>query len=148
MFGAQTAACCWMFRCGADAAEVLRLAAAVNAELLEPLSALDERLVTGLSMTCRGQLAPLCAFLGGVLGQEVLKALTGKFSPLQQWVRRLPTFSYISPNHEIALFTELIESCVERLTAVYKCCFGTQLHVDAAEMLQDLNEPREHFLPR
>ena len=137
-----------MFRCGADAAEVLRLAAAVNAELLEPLAALDERLITGLSMTCRGQLAPLCAFLGGVLGQEVLKALTGKFSPLQQWVRRLPTFSYISPNHEIALFTELIESCVERLTAVYKCCFGTQLHVDAAEMLQDLNEPREHFLPR
>ena len=40
-----------------------------------------------LSRTAQGFLAPLAAVLGGVASQEVLKAVTGKFSPLQQWVR-------------------------------------------------------------
>jgi len=43
-----------------------------------------------LSYTARGSLAPLCAFMGGVVAQEALKALTGKFSPLSQWVRSQP----------------------------------------------------------
>lgn len=34
----------------------------------------------------QGSLAPLTAALGGIASQEVLKAVTGKFSPLQQWV--------------------------------------------------------------
>jgi len=40
-----------------------------------------------LAFTARGCFAPLCAFLGGVVAQEALKALTGKFTPLNQWVR-------------------------------------------------------------
>lgn len=40
-----------------------------------------------LSRTAQGFLAPLAAAVGGVASQEVLKAVTGKFSPLQQWVR-------------------------------------------------------------
>lgn len=40
-----------------------------------------------LSKTAQGFLAPLAAAMGGVASQEVLKAVTGKFSPLQQWVR-------------------------------------------------------------
>ena len=28
----------------------------------------------------------MAAFLGGVIGQEVLKACTGKFMPLKQWL--------------------------------------------------------------
>lgn len=39
-----------------------------------------------LAFTSQGCFAPLCAFLGGVVAQEVLKALTGKFMPLKQWV--------------------------------------------------------------
>jgi len=31
-------------------------------------------------------LSPIAAFLGGVLGQEVIKACTGKFTPLHQWL--------------------------------------------------------------
>ena len=34
-----------------------------------------------------GCLPPLATAVGGVVAQEALIALTGKFSPLQQWVR-------------------------------------------------------------
>uniref|UniRef100_A0A8C3LZC5 Ubiquitin-like modifier-activating enzyme 6 n=1 Tax=Chrysolophus pictus TaxID=9089 RepID=A0A8C3LZC5_CHRPC len=43
-------------------------------------------LVKWLSRTAQGFLAPLAAAVGGVASQEVLKAVTGKFSPLQQWL--------------------------------------------------------------
>lgn len=39
-----------------------------------------------VSRCARGCLPPLAAAVGGIASQEVLKALTGKFSPLQQWV--------------------------------------------------------------
>lgn len=50
---------------------------AVNEHHLEEL----ERLFRGR----KGRPGPLCAFLGGILSQEVMKSCTGKFSPLQQW---------------------------------------------------------------
>ena len=46
----------------------------------------EKLLIECLSFTCQGRFPPLCAFLGGVSAQEVLKALSGKFEPLQQWV--------------------------------------------------------------
>ena len=49
---------------------------------------LDEDLLCQLSFTSQGCFSPLAAALGGVVGQEVLKALTGKYSPLKQWVRK------------------------------------------------------------
>jgi ubiquitin-activating enzyme E1 len=39
-----------------------------------------------MAMTARGALMPLSAFLGGVVAQECLKALSGKFTPQQQWL--------------------------------------------------------------
>uniref|UniRef100_A0A671RPG5 Ubiquitin-like modifier-activating enzyme 6 n=1 Tax=Sinocyclocheilus anshuiensis TaxID=1608454 RepID=A0A671RPG5_9TELE len=42
-------------------------------------------LVRSVSRCARGCLSPLAAAVGGIASQEVLKALTGKFSPLQQW---------------------------------------------------------------
>uniref|UniRef100_A0A8C6LLE5 E1 ubiquitin-activating enzyme n=1 Tax=Nothobranchius furzeri TaxID=105023 RepID=A0A8C6LLE5_NOTFU len=49
-------------------------------------SKLDEAAVRSLSYTARGDLAPLNAFFGGVAAQEVIKACSGKFTPLQQWL--------------------------------------------------------------
>ena len=49
---------------------------------------IDTELITLLSYTCRGLLTPLAAAMGGIVAQEVLKALTGKFTPLKQWVRQ------------------------------------------------------------
>ncbi|KAF7664666.1 hypothetical protein LDENG_00169960 [Lucifuga dentata] len=50
------------------------------------LEQLDEAVVRKLSYTARGDLAPINAFIGGVAAQEVIKACSRKFSPLQQWL--------------------------------------------------------------
>ena len=47
---------------------------------------IDKELFTTLSYSSRGLLPPLAAAVGGFVAQEVLKALTGKFTPLKQWV--------------------------------------------------------------
>uniref|UniRef100_A0A673GJJ0 E1 ubiquitin-activating enzyme n=1 Tax=Sinocyclocheilus rhinocerous TaxID=307959 RepID=A0A673GJJ0_9TELE len=46
---------------------------------------INQELVRCVSRCARGCLSPLAAAVGGIASQEVLKALTGKFSPLQQW---------------------------------------------------------------
>lgn len=46
----------------------------------------NTELVRCLSRTARGTLPPLAAAVGGLASQEVLKAITGKFAPLQQLV--------------------------------------------------------------
>lgn len=48
---------------------------------------MNAELVRCLSRTARGTVPPLTAAIGGLASQEVLKAITGKFAPLQQWVR-------------------------------------------------------------
>ncbi|KAM9409596.1 ubiquitin-like modifier-activating enzyme 1 [Pholidichthys leucotaenia] len=50
------------------------------------LENLDEAAVRRLSYTAQGDLAPMNAFIGGVAAQEVIKACSGKFTPLQQWL--------------------------------------------------------------
>ncbi len=45
----------------------------------------EEKLIKRLSLCARGQVAPICALLGGIMGQEVLKACSGKFMPVKQW---------------------------------------------------------------
>ncbi|XP_076597924.1 ubiquitin-like modifier-activating enzyme 1 [Chaetodon auriga] len=47
---------------------------------------LDEAAVRKLSYTAQGDLAPVNAFIGGIAAQEVIKACSGKFTPLQQWL--------------------------------------------------------------
>ncbi|KAL4227831.1 Ubiquitin-like modifier-activating enzyme 6 [Mactra antiquata] len=39
-----------------------------------------------LSYTCQGNFLPTCAALGGIAAQESLKSVTGKFTPLNQWL--------------------------------------------------------------
>uniref|UniRef100_A0A8C4IS67 E1 ubiquitin-activating enzyme n=1 Tax=Dicentrarchus labrax TaxID=13489 RepID=A0A8C4IS67_DICLA len=65
--------------CLQDAEVLLKLTEEVNATL-------RNKLVRCLSRTARGTLPPLAAAVGGLASQEVLKAITGKFAPLQQWV--------------------------------------------------------------
>lgn len=47
---------------------------------------LDEKLLKELSYQARGDLSPLAAFFGGLAAQEVLKAISGKFHPIVQWL--------------------------------------------------------------
>uniref|UniRef100_A0A8D3CJA2 Ubiquitin-like modifier activating enzyme 7 n=1 Tax=Scophthalmus maximus TaxID=52904 RepID=A0A8D3CJA2_SCOMX len=50
------------------------------------LEQLDEIAVRKLSCTAQGDLAPINAFIGGLAAQEVIKACSRKFTPLQQWL--------------------------------------------------------------
>jgi ubiquitin-activating enzyme E1 len=46
----------------------------------------DEELARAFSWGCQGDLCPMNAFIGGFVGQEVMKAGSGKFTPLDQWL--------------------------------------------------------------
>uniref|UniRef100_A0A8C2Y5N8 E1 ubiquitin-activating enzyme n=1 Tax=Coturnix japonica TaxID=93934 RepID=A0A8C2Y5N8_COTJA len=71
--------------CHQDAEEMLKIAMSLS-ETLENKPQVNGDIVKWLSRTAQGFLAPLAAAVGGVASQEVLKAVTGKFSPLQQWL--------------------------------------------------------------
>lgn len=60
--------------------KVVELAAALSEE---PLTDEQKRILTFLSLGAQANLSPMCAALGGMVGQEVLKACSGKFTPLQ-----------------------------------------------------------------
>lgn len=47
---------------------------------------IDEKLITELSYQATGDLNPMAAFFGGLTAQEVLKAVSGKFHPVKQWL--------------------------------------------------------------
>jgi ubiquitin-activating enzyme E1 len=64
----------------------------------------DERVVEAFARTCQGALAPICSVVGGTAAQEVLKACTGTFVPLQQY-----------------LFFDAVEALPEELPAEADC---------------------------
>ncbi|ERE90403.1 ubiquitin-like modifier-activating enzyme 1-like protein [Cricetulus griseus] len=72
-------------RCQQDSDELLKLTIAI-CETLEEKPEMNPDIVRWLSWTAQGCLSPLAAAVGGVASQEVLKAVTGKFSPLCQWL--------------------------------------------------------------
>ncbi|CAG9980461.1 unnamed protein product [Clonostachys byssicola] len=45
----------------------------------------DEKLIKELSYQAKGDLSPMAALFGGIAAQEVLKAVSGKFQPINQW---------------------------------------------------------------
>lgn len=47
---------------------------------------LDEKLIHHFSFLSRGDVCPLNAALGGIVAQELMKACSGKFSPIFQWL--------------------------------------------------------------
>lgn len=68
-----------------DAQEVLKLSTDLAAGSEDKVE-LDENIIKELSYQARGDLNPLAAFFGGIAAQEVLKAVSGKFGPVQQWM--------------------------------------------------------------
>ncbi|XP_016005457.2 ubiquitin-like modifier-activating enzyme 7 isoform X2 [Rousettus aegyptiacus] len=74
----------------ADAERVVGLARALDplrGTEGEPLEKpLDEALVRTVALSSAGSLSPMAAVLGAVAAQEVLKAVSGKFMPLDQWL--------------------------------------------------------------
>ncbi|XP_065295420.1 ubiquitin-like modifier-activating enzyme 1 [Dermacentor albipictus] len=68
-----------------DAAEVVSLARKKNASLSTPLASLDEAFLSTMAYVSAGSLCPMQAVIGGIAAQEIMKACSGKFMPIQQW---------------------------------------------------------------
>ncbi|GAM90106.1 hypothetical protein ANO11243_081460 [Dothideomycetidae sp. 11243] len=68
-----------------DAAEVFKHAQGL-AGAGEDTVELNEKLIKELSYQAQGDLCPMAAFFGGLAAQEVLKAVSGKFHPIKQWL--------------------------------------------------------------
>lgn len=68
-----------------DAREVLDIAQKLAGEGEEKIE-FDEKLIKELSYQARGDLSPMAAFFGGLAAQEALKAVSGKFHPIVQWM--------------------------------------------------------------
>mmetsp|Transcript_11014 Transcript_11014/g.33776 ORF Transcript_11014/g.33776 Transcript_11014/m.33776 type:complete len:1045 (+) Transcript_11014:298-3432(+) len=45
-----------------------------------------DKVVTTFAKTCAGSISPIAAALGGIVGQEIMKAISGKFGPLKQFL--------------------------------------------------------------
>ncbi|XP_064931061.1 ubiquitin-like modifier-activating enzyme 7 isoform X2 [Columba livia] len=69
-------------RAPADAERVLELAQSLGAQQ----GPLDEDIVRAFASVSAGDLCPVAAVVGAMAAQEVLKAITGKFLPLDQWL--------------------------------------------------------------
>uniref|UniRef100_V9KCN4 E1 ubiquitin-activating enzyme n=1 Tax=Callorhinchus milii TaxID=7868 RepID=V9KCN4_CALMI len=71
-----------------DADELVNLTKGVNerAPGSSKQEQLKEPLIRKLAFVSGGDLAPVNAFVGGVAAQEVMKACTGKFTPIIQWL--------------------------------------------------------------
>ncbi|KAG0338439.1 SPS-sensor component ptr3 [Podila humilis] len=81
-----------------DAKEVFDIATEINNQAAEKdiclyitmfvllQAELDEKLIHELAYQAVGDLSPMIAVIGGTVAQEVLKACTGKFSPIHQWL--------------------------------------------------------------
>jgi hypothetical protein len=67
-----------------DMSEAADSAAQFTAEGLKEESA--QAVVRALARTAQGVISPMCATVGGVVGQEALKAVSGKFMPIMQWL--------------------------------------------------------------
>eukprot|EP01080_Neovahlkampfia_damariscottae_P011921 gene11921-5326_t len=63
-----------------DAEELITLAKEFGSE------GMNTDAIKLFSFTCQGNLSPMAAFLGGFVGQEVQKACSGKFGPLENFL--------------------------------------------------------------
>ena len=68
-----------------DASEVIQGAEQINKEGSFNAE-LDSKVVESLANTATGELSPMAALFGGIVGQEALKAISGKFHPLFQFL--------------------------------------------------------------
>ncbi|CDS05756.1 Putative Ubiquitin-activating enzyme E1 1 [Lichtheimia ramosa] len=68
-----------------DAVQVLELTKALVGTV-EDKPELDEKLIKELAYQSAGELSPMVAVYGGLAAQEVLKACSGKFSPIHQFM--------------------------------------------------------------
>ncbi|KAM4663197.1 LOW QUALITY PROTEIN: ubiquitin-like modifier-activating enzyme 1 [Discoglossus pictus] len=72
----------------ADASEILSITQEINQKATgsAKLETVKDSLIKELSFQATGNLAPVNAFIGGLAAQEAMKACSGKFMPVMQWL--------------------------------------------------------------
>lgn len=73
-------------RSKADAETFVKLFKEINDASPAKVDEFDEEVLNELAFTAQGNVCPMQAFIGGCTAQEVMKACTGKFTPLNQWL--------------------------------------------------------------
>ncbi|KAL7891776.1 hypothetical protein AOLI_G00012520 [Acnodon oligacanthus] len=97
----------------------------------------DEDFVRKLSLVAAGDLAPVNAFIGGLAAQEVMKACTGKFTPLKQWFY-FDALECLPDQEDSGLLTE--EACAPRSSR-----YDGQVAVFGADFQEKIKKQR-YFL--
>eukprot|EP00106_Octopus_bimaculoides_P013461 XP_014780903.1 PREDICTED: ubiquitin-like modifier-activating enzyme 1 [Octopus bimaculoides] len=69
-----------------DAEKFLAICKELNAGSANAVEELDETVLKEFSYQSRGDICPIQAFIGGVTAQEVMKACSGKFMPIFQYL--------------------------------------------------------------
>lgn len=67
------------------ATEFVTIATEINEKSKNKLEKVPEELLKKLAYGATGELSPIVTFIGGVAAQEVLKACSGKFTPIKQF---------------------------------------------------------------
>eukprot|EP01022_Parablepharisma_sp_SALTPOND_P020985 TRINITY_DN395_c0_g1_i1.p1 TRINITY_DN395_c0_g1~~TRINITY_DN395_c0_g1_i1.p1 ORF type:complete len:5656 (-),score=802.26 TRINITY_DN395_c0_g1_i1:1614-18581(-) len=67
-----------------NADEVLEIVKEIYEKCGKTISAKEEDFIRKASYTSTATFSPLCAFIGGIVAQEVIKAITGKYTPINQ----------------------------------------------------------------
>jgi len=70
----------------ADIATYLAVVAKLNEAHPNKVDSLDDRVLGLLASQSTATLAPVCGVLGGIVAQEVMKACSGKFTPIGQYM--------------------------------------------------------------
>ncbi|KAH9488201.1 E1 ubiquitin-activating protein [Bulinus truncatus] len=71
-------------RCKADAEKFVGIFKEVNANSKAKVDDFNEDLLHEFAYSSQGNICPIQAFIGGIAAQEIMKACSGKFSPLMQ----------------------------------------------------------------
>uniref|UniRef100_A0A8C7KP54 E1 ubiquitin-activating enzyme n=1 Tax=Oncorhynchus kisutch TaxID=8019 RepID=A0A8C7KP54_ONCKI len=120
--------------CQADGEELVSLAKEVNSSQTgsAKVDELDDKLIKKLAFVSAGDLAPINAFIGGLAAQEVMKACTGKFMPMVQWLY-FDALECLSEEEGGAMLTE--EDCAPRNSRYdgQIAVFGSQLQEELAK---------------
>eukprot|EP00047_Mylnosiga_fluctuans_P019582 m.84067 g.84067 ORF g.84067 m.84067 type:complete len:1019 (+) comp8186_c0_seq2:101-3157(+) len=69
-----------------DIAAYLQVVKAINDASANKIDELDEKVLSALASQSTANLAPVCAVIGGIVAQEVMKACSGKFMPIMQYL--------------------------------------------------------------
>ncbi|KAK6467250.1 ubiquitin-like modifier-activating enzyme 1 isoform X1 [Huso huso] len=121
-----------------DAEEFVSLCKSLNESLSGSAKQeqLDEGLLKKLAYLAMGDLAPVNAFIGGLAAQEVMKACTGKFMPIMQWLY-FDALECLSEEEGVMLSEE---ECAPR-----NCRYDGQIAVFGSKLQEKLSKQR-YFL--